>query len=145
MEAAAALSSSIDLAKELFPALANLDMACGADVGKVLVGRVGLKGDKEVTVLGRSVPCASGLQQHAGDGFTAISARLWDGIEQILQSYFDLKDGRRIADIDIVRVEAKKAARAFPSRVKVGGTLSGGVTFTEVAEGGIKPARSWGE
>ncbi|WP_255217118.1 hypothetical protein [Myxococcus sp. AM010] len=147
VETAAALCSAVDLAKELFPALATLDVSCGADVGKILVGRVGLRDDKEVTVLGRSIPCASELQDGAGDGHTAISVRLWEGIEKSLQGFFSLKKERYVADFDLERIEAEEAAKAYDSggRVVVGGTLSDGLRVTPTATGGIRPARSWGE
>lgn len=151
VEAAAALCSAIDLAKELYLELSSLDMSCGADEGKVLVARVGLRDDKEVTVLGQSVAAASGLQDEAGDGHTAISTDLWGGLEKNLQSHFEKTAGRYLADIDISKLEAKeqeakKSAERFSERVAVSGSLSGGVSIAPAANGaGIKPARSWGE
>ncbi|WP_059439379.1 adenylate/guanylate cyclase domain-containing protein [Anaeromyxobacter sp. PSR-1] len=145
VEAAAALCSAIDVAKDLFPELKTLDMANGADLGKVLVGRVGLKGDKEVIVVGRSVARADELQRGCKDGFTAITVGLWEAIEPALQKHFTLEAGRRVSDIDIDRLEAKKTVDSFPARIKVGGSLSAGATFTPVTEGGSKPARSYGE
>lgn len=144
VEAAAALCSGIDLARELFPELASLDMACGADVGKVLVGRVGLAGDREVTVLGGSVARAAGLQDGAGDGRTAISERLHGGIEKALQAHFTLNLDRYLAELDVERLEAEERARAYAApRLAVGGSLSSGIKV-EPSAGGIRPVRSWG-
>jgi class 3 adenylate cyclase len=141
-EAAAAMQSVMKVCRDMFPTLGNVGITVGVDHGRVLVTYLGLKGNRDIVVLGESVPAASTLQNGAKPGQTKISKAVYDKLEETLQALFTADGTAYVSTADAEQVGAKQEARAYAGKVTVVGTASTGARVVPSPDG-IQPARSW--
>jgi class 3 adenylate cyclase len=141
-EAAAAMQSVVKLCQTLFRAFANVGMTVGIDHGRVLVTYLGLKGNRDIVVLGESVPNASALQDGAERGQTKVSKSIYDKLEDVLKGLFTAEGTAYVSTADAEQVGAKQEARAYTGKVTVVGTASTGARVVP-SPSGVQPARSW--
>ncbi|HYO59720.1 hypothetical protein [Archangium sp.] len=146
IEAAAAMQDAFAICREVLPGFAKLGMACGAAAGRVFVTQVGIKGDRELLVLGQSVVRASQLQDAMGAGLTAINARLWELLEKDIQERFKAMVGNEdayMAQFSMNFIEALDAAKVYTGRVRIEGSPSVSARVVSEPAAGIQPAKSW--
>ena len=143
-EAAAAMQSVMKLCQSLLPTLADVGMTVGIDYGRVLVTYLGLKGNRDVVVLGGSVPSASALQDTAKPGQTVVSKIVHEKLEDGLKALFTADGTRFVSTADAEQVGAKQEAGSYAGKVAVVGTASTGARIVP-SSAGVQPARSWCE
>lgn len=145
IESAAAIKAAFELCQRVIPGFSDLGMTVGAACGRVFVTQIGLKGDREPIVLGRSVPKAADLQDGADRGWTAINTKLWGLLKDDEQSHFEAKgDDRHVANLDLDVLVAEEEAKAFAGRVELVGRPSGRRVAPASSGGGMPPAASYG-
>lgn len=144
VEAAAAMTDSFDICREELPGFADLDITNGVAVGRVFVTRVGIKGEREKLVLGRSVPRASQIQDESERGWTGINRKLRDLLPSDIQGVFE-KDGddRYEAELSMDVLDALEDAKNYVSNVKVVGSPATGQRVVAAPTEGVRPAKSW--
>lgn len=143
VEAGATMQSVIKICCEEFPTLANVGMTVGIDLGRVLVSQLGLRGNRDVVVLGKSTAGASALQDSAAEGEMRISTEVFDKLEPDLAECF-VKDGSCYASTaDAEQVGSRQESASFAGKVAVVGSAGTGTRVIPSANG-IRPARSWG-
>lgn len=141
-EAAAAMQSVMKVCQEMLPTLAEVGMTVGIDHGRVLVTYLGLKGNRDIVVLGESVPAASALQDGAKPGQTKVSKTVHDKLEDDLKALFAAEGTAYLSTADAEQIAAKQEARTYGGKVAVVGTASTGVRVVP-SSSGVQPARSW--
>jgi class 3 adenylate cyclase len=144
-EAALAMQSAMKLCRYMFSALANVGMTVGADLGRVLVTQLGIKGKRDIIVLGKSVPAASELQDGANAGETRVSVAVFEELEDDLKDLFEQEEGDEKAYVSIADAETLSAtqdSRAYSGKVAVRGSASYGARVV-ASHSGVVPARSW--
>ncbi|MFL5355139.1 hypothetical protein [Archangium sp.] len=146
IEAAGALQDAFDICREELPGFSNLGMASGIAVGRVFITQVGIKGDREVIVLGQSVARASQLQDDMGAGQTAINAAMWEFLTKEEQKLFTAKtndEDAYVARLSMNVFDALEDAKAYTGRVRIEGTHSVSARVVSEPTTGVKPAKSW--
>jgi len=129
-----------------------LHVAIGCDVGKVLVSRLGVRGDLDATCIGRSVLRAESLQIGFKGRDIAVTQDLQKAVKDESISRFFEYD--RVADAYVAKgltwttVEDAEHANAYKSASAVVYTSAGSIALrnpTEVTERKLKVTRPWSE
>jgi class 3 adenylate cyclase len=144
-EAALAMHSMMKLCREMFPALSDIGMTVGLDLGRVLITQLGIKGNRDIIVLGQSVPAAADLQDGATAGETRISAAVFDELEDDLAGLFAPEEDDAevfVSTADAETFAAKQDAKAYSGRVVVRGTAGAGARVV-ASSSGVLPVRSY--
>lgn len=141
VEGAAAMRRAFGVAREELTF--TLDVTMGAAAGRTFVTKVGVKGDKDLFALGRSVTTAASLQDGvATDGTLAIDEELWDLLDEETQKEFTKVGDHYEATLELKKLVAKADRAMFEGRVSIGGSnLDGRTVRPDVA--GIQPTRSY--
>jgi class 3 adenylate cyclase len=145
VEAALAMQSMMKLCREMFSTLADVGMTVGIDFGRVLITQLGIKGNRDIIVLGKSVPAASELQDAATPGQTRISAAVFDDLEDELADLFEQDEDDEqvyISTADAETLSAKQDSKAYSGKVVFHGSASSGARVT-ASTAGVVPVRSW--
>jgi class 3 adenylate cyclase len=145
VEAALAMQSVMKLCREMFGSLADVGMTVGIDSGRVLVTQLGIKGNRDIIVLGQSVPNASELQDGAAPGQTRISEAVFDELESDLADVFEREDDDEqvyVSTADAEALGARQDSKAYSGTVSIRGSASSGARVT-ASSVGVVPAKSW--
>lgn len=129
-----------------------LHVAIGCDVGKVLVSRLGVRGDLDVTCIGRSVLRAEALQIGSEAEEITITDRVRDAIRDGLISklfkYDKLNDAFVAKDPTWTSIEDSEHASAYRTASATVYTGTGTIAFripAEAADRPLKVTRPWSE
>lgn len=141
-EAAAAMHSLVKLCREMFAPLGSVGMTVGIDHGRVLVSQLGIRGNRDIVVLGASVGCASQLQDGSTAGETRISTAVFEKLEKALAELFKKEGDVYVSTADAEVVAVKHDARAYGAKVEIQGSASAGVRVV-ASTSGVQPVRSW--
>jgi class 3 adenylate cyclase len=145
VEAALAMQSVMKLCREMFAPLADVGMTVGIDFGRVLITQLGIRGNRDIIVLGQSVPSASVLQDGASPGQTRISEPVFEELEDDLAEVFEREDEDEqvyVSTADAETIGAKEDSKAYAGPVSIRGSAGSGARVT-ASSAGVVPAKSW--
>lgn len=144
VEAAAAMRRAFELCRDELEF--TLDVTMGGASGRTFVTRIGVKGDKELIALGRSVSRASELQDGVETGGTvAVNQALWELLDGDERGDFKkIGDDRYEATLSLKKLVAKAERSMFDGRVSVVGDQRSGRTVRPDPTG-FQPAKSYFE
>lgn len=149
VEAAVGLQSSMQKTLPLhLPAVKDLALAIGIDVGPTLASKLGTRGMRDRICIGEPVEGAAAVQERHDGGVIALTAKAYDALPTELQRYFakDERTGDWIArDLTIEKLErAARAAIYGAGSVGVGSGAAGAFVSSTVGVGrATNPARSY--
>jgi class 3 adenylate cyclase len=146
-ESALAMQSVMRLCREMFSTLADVGMTVGIDFGRALITQLGIRGNRDIIVLGRSVPAASDLQDSSSPGETSISATVFANLEDDLAALFkqhDEDDDVYVSTADAEGLGARQDAAAYTGKVELVGSASSGVrVVASSSSAAVQPVRSY--
>lgn len=145
VEAALAMHSVMQLCRDMFSSLSSVGMTVGIDFGRVLITQLGIRGNRDIIVLGQSVPAASNLQDSSKPGETRISDTVFGKLDDDLAELFEQSeenDEVYVSTADAESLGARQDAAAYSGKVQIVGSASAGARIASSATG-IQPVRSY--